>query len=860
MYKKLIQQFALGLLIAWGITPGLRAQCTAVTYEVLAGNKTSVRINSGAEAFWNLVDAPAYEVPRGSGRNTMFASSVWIGGLDSTGALHQAASTYRQSGLDYYSGPYRQSGAYNCGIAFSTPTDAPDHGMLILGSGKLLTVYNGGFIVYDPQTQTSISRTLPSDYEMVEAMELPDGDVLMMSWRPSSLTASLAIVWDTAGFPMPPIDTLIHGNRYPATTLLQNNKVFIASPSFWEIYDPQTGTDFVPASPPVSPGIYSAVITLPSGKVLMVGGTVTEIYDPLLDSWSVGPNLSTSRNNAELTLLPTGEVLVTGGSNTVAASDLYNPTTNTISAGPSLPYPMRYHTVTMAGNQELLVTEGDPGNGKNDIYFLNYLTGATRQLTNPTVTLPIAYNGTTLVAGLTNAKDYVLVDPINGDIRGQRWQKVWKVTRAQVQQFQLDFANQTLNFANYPDIKTWPGNGNVFEGEDAQLAPYRDLDNDGAYDPLNDGDYPCFPGDIAAWWVYNDDGVHSESGGTPLKVQVKNLAYAFDCSVSPCPDTTLDYATFYHVELSNHGDLDLHDLYMGMWHDMDLGNYTDDYVGSDSSLGLGFVYNGDANDETSTGYGLNPPAFGSLILPNGQVGGMNGMMSYDNDFSPRGNPQTADDYYHYITNRWKDGSHLVNNGLNGMPATAAGPNTNYIYSGDPGFCGGGQVGWSEASAGNTPFDRRLLQNIGPLTFTKGVPIAVDYALLYSRAYVTDNLGSVCKLKADAATVKAWWQGTLDRSCLSLVMSSPQAQAGAPLGSQVYPNPNGGDFTLSLAAALPHAAPVTLQNLQGQMVWSGTLLAGQSELKVGTHDLPSGLYMLRLAHGNHSTTHKVVIAH
>ena len=44
--------------------------------------------------------------------------------------------------------------------------------------------------------------------------------------------------------------------------------------------------------------------------------------------------------------------------------------------------------------------------------------------------------------------------------------------------------------------------------------------------------------------------------------------------------------------------------------DADLGNYLDDYVGCDVNLGLGFCYNGDAEDEGAQGYGFNPPPIG----------------------------------------------------------------------------------------------------------------------------------------------------------------------------------------------------------------------------------------------------------
>ncbi len=46
-----------------------------------------------------------YEVPKGSGKHSNFASALWIGGLDNGGQLHGAAQTYRHNGSDFWPGP-----------------------------------------------------------------------------------------------------------------------------------------------------------------------------------------------------------------------------------------------------------------------------------------------------------------------------------------------------------------------------------------------------------------------------------------------------------------------------------------------------------------------------------------------------------------------------------------------------------------------------------------------------------------------------------------------------------------------------------------------------------------------------------
>lgn len=46
-----------------------------------------------------------YEVPKGSGIHAVYASALWVGGLDASNNLHIAAQTYRQTGDDFFEGP-----------------------------------------------------------------------------------------------------------------------------------------------------------------------------------------------------------------------------------------------------------------------------------------------------------------------------------------------------------------------------------------------------------------------------------------------------------------------------------------------------------------------------------------------------------------------------------------------------------------------------------------------------------------------------------------------------------------------------------------------------------------------------------
>tara|TARA_Y100001968_G_C19442492_1_gene763344 strand:+ start:1876 stop:3948 length:2073 start_codon:yes stop_codon:yes gene_type:complete len=66
----------------------------------------NVRANilGGGDMWWNLTDA-RYEIPKDEGVHSLFAGSLWIGGMDDQSNLKIAAMTYRQSGSDFYPGP-----------------------------------------------------------------------------------------------------------------------------------------------------------------------------------------------------------------------------------------------------------------------------------------------------------------------------------------------------------------------------------------------------------------------------------------------------------------------------------------------------------------------------------------------------------------------------------------------------------------------------------------------------------------------------------------------------------------------------------------------------------------------------------
>ncbi len=80
-------------------------------------NNVRARINTGGDMWWDMTSAARYEIPRGSRRTSMFASALWIGGLDVDRNLKLAAQRFRQDGQDYWTGPLTIAQGPNWGQA-----------------------------------------------------------------------------------------------------------------------------------------------------------------------------------------------------------------------------------------------------------------------------------------------------------------------------------------------------------------------------------------------------------------------------------------------------------------------------------------------------------------------------------------------------------------------------------------------------------------------------------------------------------------------------------------------------------------------------------------------------------------------
>ncbi len=361
------------------------------------------------------------------------------------------------------------------------------------------------------------------------------------------------------------------------------------------------------------------------------------------------------------------------------------------------------------------------------------------------------------------------IDPITGTTELQtclNWDRFFTVTGEEIDEHLRKFEIAKREGVPYdpdsiPDgVKFWPGKGNPYflqeygfelPNTEQALGSFWDEDFSTDYDPAN-GDYPIieirgcplpqYP-DEMTMWIYNDaGGAHTATQGQRIQMEVQVQAFAY------ATNDAINDMTFQRYKLINRAQVDIGDCFFAMWVDPDLGCFTDDYVGCDTTRSMAYVYNEDELDGqngcTCTG-GVNtycdevpilgvdyfrgplsPKKFG----PNGELIdlapgdqsspdtlvelGMSSFIYYNNGGVGQPNAATTDpgidfEYYNYLSGFWRDGLPITVGGSGYNPGST--DTTKFVLSGAP----NDQSRWSMCTAGLPFGDRRTIQASGPFT-------------------------------------------------------------------------------------------------------------------------------------------------
>jgi len=297
--------------------------------------------------------------------------------------------------------------------------------------------------------------------------------------------------------------------------------------------------------------------------------------------------------------------------------------------------------------------------------------------------------------------------------------KIWKVNKS-------DLADPLSSY----DFQNWP----VADG-----APWVDNDGDGVYSPLPLGtDHPEYIGDQVIWFVRNDgDAVaHTIFQTLPLGIEVQTTIFGFDR-----PD---DFGNMMFVKelIINKGDNTINDMFVGLWSDPDLGDAGDDFVGCDTTLGLGFCWN-DGVDADYASYSGGTPAVGydffqGPIIPSAadtafafgrDIPGyknlsMTSFSKYINGDPVYTDPNDVQEVYYYMQGKMRDGSEF--------PIEATG-GSNFIHPGNP---SDNVDAFDDVLIDpdlHPSGDRRFLMNAGPFNMAYMDSQEVVFAIMHAAA-------------------------------------------------------------------------------------------------------------------------------
>ena len=343
------------------------------------------------------------------------------------------------------------------------------------------------------------------------------------------------------------------------------------------------------------------------------------------------------------------------------------------------------------------------------------------------------------------------LDPLEGTVETEvceQWDKHFQVLGENIAIHIANFtkaeqAGEIYDCESIPlDVLGWPARGNIYFEEihgfklpntTQGLAAFFDVDGNGQYDPCN-GDYPVievrgcitpqYP-DEMVFWIYNDaGGIHTQTQGQPIQMEIQVQAFAY------ATNDEINDMTFQRYKLINRATTSIDSTFFAMWVDPDLGCFTDDYIGCDTSRSLAYVYNEDVLDgetgcDCPLGVGtycdevpiLGVDYFRGPLDEEGNEIGMSSFTYYNN--SAVGNwpnamtdPQVAQEYYNYMSGSWKDGTPFSYGGtgyqLGGSPIE-------YAFTETPNDV----TGWSMCTANLDFGDRRTIQASGPFRLDPG---------------------------------------------------------------------------------------------------------------------------------------------
>jgi len=246
----------------------------------------------------------------------------------------------------------------------------PDGRVFVVGNYQVNVI---GAIVYDPVAdQWATAAPLPTPYGPARAALLPDGQVLALTCNPQRYDP-LTDQWTATG-PLHSSGACTLGNAF--TNLIDGRVLVTGGPyrgggyNDCALYNPASNT-WMPTGLMQRGRAFHTATALPDGGALVVGGmdlkglvTTAERYDLSRNQWVPAAAPHVARSGHTALLLSDGSLLVVGGIGAMddsapsTTAERYDPDTDTWSDAGVLHLARTGHVMTLLDTGDVLVTGG----------------------------------------------------------------------------------------------------------------------------------------------------------------------------------------------------------------------------------------------------------------------------------------------------------------------------------------------------------------------------------------------------------------------------------------------------------------------------------------------------------------------
>lgn len=292
--------------------------------------------------------------------------------------------------------------------------------------------------------------------------------------------------------------------------------------------------------------------------------------------------------------------------------------------------------------------------------------------------------------------------------------------------------------------------------------------------------------DQVIWFVTNDldpDATYGLYGSPPIGLEEQVTCWAFAHQEGLQDVIYQRYRMIYKGTETTPSTATIDQMYLAKWVDPDIGNFSDDFAGSDSTRGLAYVYNSTESDAEFQKLNMVPPVVGYDMVqgPRSQRTGETARWNLQMVPGYENLPVTTIAYFTEATRTFDRqlGSYGSAqqwwNLLRGLKPGAGGPSscltdylsgecTGFELSGDPQSYRGWVDGRKDAAG-----DRRIMLSSGPFTMALGDTQEVVIALI----------GAIGSSNRDGVTVLKERDGTA-QDAMNLNFDFPAAIPETPL--------------------------------------------------------------------------------